>query len=160
MAENFLATRVILAVGLVLVVIVAFVLARRSRRGAAVIAIASGLLVLALTFSPDLKSLQGHAVCNLTPYAFAFDGLNMALFLLPALFAVVATRRPLIVALAVPVTSALIELVQFLSPALGRRCDIDDWLANVIGGLVGVVIGVIALRFARARSDRVSSTAP
>lgn len=155
MAENFLLTRVILAVGFVVAVAVAIVLARsgaRGRRVATVIAAVAGILVVALTFSPDPTGVQSEAVCNLSPYSFAFDALNMALFLLPALFAVVASRRAALVALGVPVVSALIEIVQFLSPALGRRCDVDDWLANLIGGLAGVLIGVVALWLARRRA--------
>jgi glycopeptide antibiotics resistance protein len=154
MAENFVITRIALGAGFVLALLGAIVLARLGSRGrtiAAVVAALSGILVLALTLSPDVRAVQGQAVCNLTPYAFPFDLLNVALFLLPAMFAVVAVRRPVPVVLAVPVVSALIELVQFLSPALGRRCDVDDWLANLLGGVLGVLLGVLALRAARRR---------
>lgn len=154
-AENFVLTRILLILGLALSVVVALVLARpggRRRTVAAVIAGASGVLVLGLTFSPDVRGVQSQAVCNLAPYAFPFDVLNVALFLLPALFVVVALRRVVVVAVAVPLVSALIELVQFLAPALGRRCDIDDWLANLIGGLLGVALGLIALRAGRRRT--------
>jgi hypothetical protein len=152
MADYFLFTRTILAVGLVAAVVVAFLLPRAGKWGrivATAIAAVAGILVLALTFSPDPTGVLDEAQCNLEPHSFAFDVLNMALFLLPALFAVVAARRPAVVALAVPVASALIELVQFLTPVLGRRCDVDDLLANVIGGLLGVLIGAVALRLAR-----------
>jgi hypothetical protein len=155
MAENFLLTRVILVVGFVAAVVVAIVLARggaRGRRAATVIAAAAGILVLALTLSPDPTGVQSEVVCNLTPYSFWADALNMALFLLPALFAVVALRRPALVALAVPVVSAAIELAQYLVPAFGRRCDVDDWLANVIGGVIGVLLGLVALGLASRRS--------
>lgn len=152
LAENFVLTRIVLTAILVLAVVGAFVLARATSPGrtiAAVLALVGGVLVLVLTFSPDVAAAQGDAVCNLTPRSFISDALNMGLFMLPALFAVIASRRVWVVALAVPVGSALIELVQYLTPAFGRRCDIDDWLANLIGGLIGVVLGVIALRAPR-----------
>lgn len=154
MADNFLLTRVILGLSFVAAVVVATLLARRGdggRRAATVIAAIAAVLVVALTLSPDPTGVQADVVCNLEPHSFAIDVLNMALFLLPAIFAVVASRRVALVALAVPIASALIEVVQYLSPPLGRRCDIDDWLANIIGGLVGVLIGLVALRLARPR---------
>lgn len=156
MAEYFLLARLVLGVGFVAAVIVAGVLARRAesgRRIATGITVAAVILVVGLTFSPDPTGVQETVACNLRPYAFAFDVLNMALFLLPALFAVVASRRPLLVALAVPVASAAIELVQLLLPGFGRRCDVDDWLANTIGGLVGVLIGLVILWLARRRAN-------
>ena len=154
MAEYFVLTRVILLVGFVAAVITAGLLARRAERGRRIatgITIASVILVLALTFSPDPTGVQESVVCNLTPHSFATDVLNMALFLLPALFAVVASRRPLVVALVVPLASAVIEVVQLAIPDFGRRCDVDDWLANVIGGIAGVLIALAVMWVARRR---------
>ena len=152
MAEHFLLTRVILGIGFIAAVAVAVLLARRGAQGrriATILTAVAGILVLALTLSPDPTGRQDAAVCNLEPHAFPYDVLNVALFLFPAMFAVVATRRAALVAVAVPVTSAVIEVLQYLSPMLGRRCDIDDWLANIIGGLIGVLLGLAALWLGR-----------
>ena len=73
---------------------------------------------------------------------------NVVLFVAPALFAAVATRRPMLTLLAVSVLSALIETVQALVPALGRSCSTNDWLSNSIGAAIGVVLAAIALRLA------------
>ncbi|GAB3088067.1 VanZ family protein [Nocardioides zeae] len=73
---------------------------------------------------------------------------NVVLFVAPVLFAVVATRRPLVVAGAASALSAAIETVQALVPAIGRSCSTNDWLSNTIGVVVGVVLGVVALRLA------------
>ena len=73
---------------------------------------------------------------------------NVVLFVAPALFAAIATRRPMLTLLAVSVLSALIETVQALVPALGRSCSTNDWLSNSIGAAIGVVLAAIALRLA------------
>ncbi|WP_447646208.1 VanZ family protein [Nocardioides zeae] len=74
---------------------------------------------------------------------------NVVLFVAPVLFAVVATRRPLLVAAAGSGLSALVETVQALVPVLGRSCSTNDWLSNSIGVVIGAVLGVVALRLAR-----------
>lgn len=83
---------------------------------------------------------------------------NVVLFVAPVLFAVVATRRPLLVAVAGSGLSALVETVQALVPALGRSCSTNDWLSNSIGVVIGAVLGAVALRLAgpvgRAAADR------
>lgn len=83
---------------------------------------------------------------------------NVVLFVAPVLFAVVATRRPLLVAVAGSGLSVLVETVQALVPALGRSCSTNDWLSNSIGVVIGAVLGVVALRLAgpvgRAAADR------
>lgn len=147
--DNYALTRIALGVALVVAIVVALNLVRQGRIGRRIatgLAIAGGVAILALTLAPDARSVDGVMACNFTVYSIAGDTFNMALFLLPAIFVVVATRRPLIVAAAVPLLSALIELVQFLSPVLGRRCDVDDLIANVVGGLIGVAIGALVLR--------------
>ena len=150
--DNYFATRLALGIALVLATVGALLLSRWGRGGhrvATALAILGGVAILTLTLAPDARSVDGVMACNFTVYSIAGDTFNMALFLLPAIFAVVATRRPLIVAAGVPLLSALIELVQFLSPVLGRRCDVDDLIANVVGGLIGVAIGALVLRLRR-----------
>lgn len=73
---------------------------------------------------------------------------NVVLFVAPVLFAVVATRRPLLVAAAGSGLSVLVETVQALVPALGRSCSTNDWLSNTIGVVIGAVLGMVALRLA------------
>ncbi len=70
------------------------------------------------------------------------------LLVAPALFAAVATRRPLLVFLATTVLSALIETVQALIPVIGRSCSTNDWLSNTIVAAIGVLLAVIALHLA------------
>lgn len=73
---------------------------------------------------------------------------NVVLFVAPALFAAVATRRPALTFLAASALTALIETVQALVPAIGRSCSTNDWLANSIGAAIGVLLALIALRLA------------
>jgi VanZ family protein len=42
-----------------------------------------------------------------------------------------------------------IELTQVLIP--GRECSVSDWLANSLGGLIGVAVGWLTQRWLRAR---------
>lgn len=73
---------------------------------------------------------------------------NVALFLPPAFFATLATRRPLVVLAAGAGLSAAIEALQALVFAIGRACDTNDWMMNTIGVAVGVLLalGTIRLR--------------
>lgn len=145
--EHFLLVRIVLVVGVVGAIVLAGVLAgagRTGRRVAAGIAAAAVLVVLGLTLTPDTPS--GTTVtCNLEPYRIVGDEFNIALFLLPALFAVIASRRPgAVLAVAVGL-SLVIEVVQATAPSLGRRCDIDDWLANSVGAVTGVLLAMVVL---------------
>ncbi|MGH1562125.1 VanZ family protein [Mumia sp. DW29H23] len=85
---------------------------------------------------------------------------NVVLFVAPALLASVATRRPVLVAVAASALAAGLETVQALAPALGRSCSTDDWLSNSLGALFGAALGWVALRLAgpygrpRSRSSR------
>lgn len=131
-------------VGAALVVCVALaaVLVRagsRGRRGAGALAALGLLGIVGLTLVPD-TARPADVRCNLDPIYFLRDHENMLLFLVPALFAVVALRRPLLVLAAGVGLSLAIEAVQAAVPAVGRRCDVDDWLANGIGTLVGVAV--------------------
>ncbi|MFC8921858.1 VanZ family protein [Cellulosimicrobium sp. NPDC057127] len=74
---------------------------------------------------------------------------NVILFVPPVLLAAVATRRPVLALLGGLATSAVIETVQALAPALGRSCDTNDWLSNAIGSLVGAALAAVAIRLER-----------
>ena len=154
--ENFAVVRVVLVIALIGTVVLAYFLARAPRHGRRTAVIITGVAlaaVIGLTLTPDTYPLD-VATCNFqsnTPFG---DYLNIALFLLPAIFGVIATRKPLLV-LAVGIGfSAFIELIQYLVPWFGRRCDVDDWLANSLGTLIGVAIGAAVLWVARRRAAR------
>lgn len=76
---------------------------------------------------------------------------NVVLFVAPALFAAVATRRPAVVLVAGSGLSVLVETVQAVVPAIGRSCSTNDWLSNTIGVVIGVALAVVALRLAGPR---------
>lgn len=84
---------------------------------------------------------------------------NVVLFVVPALLATVAARRPLLAAGAASGLSAAIEAVQALTPALGRSCSTNDWLSNTIGALLGALLGWLALRLAGTARARDRSPA-
>ncbi|MCU1404636.1 MAG: hypothetical protein JWQ43_939, partial [Glaciihabitans sp.] len=153
--ENYVLVRVILVVAAVAAVVLCALLVRAGRTGrrlSGVIAAVALVVVLGLTLAPDSEPTYG-AGCYLQVDRFLNDEWNVILFLLPALFAVVAVRRPLLVLAGGLILSALIELVQLLTPMLGRLCDADDWLANgagtVAGVLVAMIVAAIVERFSR-----------
>jgi MFS family permease len=109
--------------------------------------------VIALTLVPVRREL--YDVCTVQWSLPSFDRVelmaNVVLFVLPVLFASVASRRPLLMLLAGSVLSVLIEVFQALVPAIGRSCDTTDWLSNTIGAAIGAVLALVALRLARRR---------
>jgi glycopeptide antibiotics resistance protein len=146
LAEYPLLVRAVLLAFTVLVLVVAVLLVRAGRWGrrlAWVLAAAAGGAILLLTLSPD-GSRGAPVACNFVPYMFYRDEANMALFFVPALFATVASRRPLLVLASAAVLSAGIEGVQRLT-ATNRRCDIDDWLANSMGGAAGGIAACLVI---------------
>jgi hypothetical protein len=149
--ENFLLVRIALVVGAVVCLAVAAVLTwigRAGQRIAVVISAVAALAVLLLTLTPDKYPIPA-VTCSFDPSSFYSDEFNIVLFLLPALFAVVATRRPVVVLASGIGLSALIELVQCLTLALGRRCDVGDWLANSTGTAIGVLLAVVLMAVVR-----------
>ncbi|MFF2623104.1 VanZ family protein [Oerskovia jenensis] len=76
---------------------------------------------------------------------------NVILFVPPVLLAAIASRRPLVAFLGGVAGSAAVELVQALTPALGRSCDTNDWLTNSIGAGIGTVLAGAAIWAARRR---------
>jgi hypothetical protein len=146
---------ILVAGTLVLCVALAAVLVRAGDRGCRIASALSGLGLLGvvgLTLVPD-AARAADVRCNLDPVYFLRDHENMLLFLVPALFAVVALRRPLLVLAAGVGLSLAIEAVQAAVPAVGRRCDVDDWLANGIGTLVGVAVATVLVSVLDRRVD-------
>jgi len=111
------------------------------------------LAVLVLTVLPaDRRASERCEVAWTLPTVGRVElAANVVLFVAPALFASVATRRPVLVLTAASLLSALIETVQALVPAIGRSCSTNDWLSNTIGAAIGVSLAVIALRLAGPR---------
>lgn len=77
---------------------------------------------------------------------------NVSLLIPPVLLAAVASRRLAIVLVAAVVGSAAIEVLQALAPGLGRSCDTNDWLANSIGAVIGVVLAWAAMAGSRRQA--------
>ena len=111
---------------------------------------------------PDLGELQACARSLTSPRLLWTDGLlstanrgerigNIAMFVPLTLFAVVMTRRPLPVTAVGVLLPAAVEAAQALAGA-GRTCAGFDWVNNAIGALLGVLLGLAALRLARRRT--------
>ncbi|HEY2099242.1 MAG TPA: VanZ family protein [Pseudonocardia sp.] len=60
-----------------------------------------------------------------------------------------ASRRVVWPSLLMVLLPVAIELTQVLIP--GRECSVSDWLANSLGGLIGVAVGWLTQRWLRAR---------
>ena len=153
-AENYVLVRIVIAIAVALSIALAVVLARSGVTGRTIAGALSGvalLVVLGLTFAPDKYPVAAIG-CNLEAQSFYTDYLNVALFYLPVLFAVIATRSPWIVLAFGIGMSAAIEAIQAVLPVLGRRCDLNDWATNSLGTLIGVLVGfVVIVVFARLR---------
>lgn len=109
---------------------------------------------LALTLSPS--TAQPESFCYVQ-FSVPFQGIetlaNLAMLVPLALFATLLLQRPLVVFAAVSGLSAIIELIQALTPGLGRSCDTDDWFMNTTGAAIGVLIATDLL-FLGARDPR------
>lgn len=141
-----------LAVLLVAGPVVGALLASR-RRLAWVLAAASTVPVALLTLVPvDRELVTRCTVQWQLPGPGRVEILaNVVLFVAPALLAGVASRRPLLVLLALSGLSVAVEALQALAPALGRSCDTSDWLSNTIGAALGAGLAAAALHLARLR---------
>ncbi|GAA3105241.1 VanZ family protein [Streptomyces echinatus] len=71
---------------------------------------------------------------------------NLAMFVPVGLFGVLALRRPVPVLAGVLALPCLVELAQALAPFAGGICDSADVEMNAGGGLVGVAVGLLAVR--------------
>lgn len=144
---------VILGVGLVLSVVGAAALARRLREPWLVTFgfCASLALVLAATLTPSPGSVVGPCLTDtarpLGPSGLELlttaRSLNTWMFVPLGVFVgYLAVRRWwfLVVGVACPV---LIEAVQRLLPALGRRCQYQDVIDNLWGLLLGALVGLV-----------------
>lgn len=122
------------------------------RRGAWVLTGLSLLPVVALTLVPAGGNRLDHVLCVVqfsVPTLGSVELLaNVALFLPPAFFATLATRRPLVVLVAGTGVSATIEALQALVFAIGRACDTNDWLMNTVGVAAGVLLALGTIRLA------------
>lgn len=144
-----------MGVGAACGIVLAAMLTRSGRSGqrvSAVLATVATLVALALTLTPD-KSANTAVTCSFEPFFFFNDIFNMVLFFLPVLFAVIAIRRPLIGLAGGIGLSMVIETVQATTLFLGRRCDINDWLANSTGTLFGVLAGTVVIALIRPAGD-------
>jgi glycopeptide antibiotics resistance protein len=111
--------------------------------------------VLALTVTPDGAWSTGQDHCSLDYVAQVLSEplrasggiggglLNLLLFLPLGTALVVASGRAAIAVTMVLVLPVAIEVAQRSIP--GRLCSISDSLANTAGGMLGVIIGVLAL---------------
>jgi glycopeptide antibiotics resistance protein len=75
--------------------------------------------------------------------------LNIAMLVPLGFGLMLATRRVVWPSLLVVLLPVAIELSQVLIP--GRECSVSDWLANALGGLIGVAVGWLTQRWLRAR---------
>jgi VanZ family protein len=121
---------------------------------------------LALTLSPrGGRSRNRRTIAECVPADWADLGhaadrvgasveslLNIGL-LVPLGFALVlASRRVVWPAVLVLLLPAAIELAQ--TQINGRQCTPADWMANALGGLLGVALGLLAHRWWRAREPK------
>ena len=110
---------------------------------------------LALTVTPSTNSASDFCMVQ---FSVPFRGIeplaNVAMVLPLALFASLRFRRPLIVFLAVSALSSLIEILQALTPGLGRICDTNDWFMNTVGAAVGALLALAITRFETWRRRR------
>jgi hypothetical protein len=132
---------------------------------ATVVALVSltGLLALTITPDDDGPPLTLRQCVPLDPELLAHNALHTGgglggdllngLLTLPLTLALtMATGRAgLVIAVAVTMPAG-IELVQTLLP--GRFCAISDYLANSLGGLLGVGLGILARRWLRTGSGK------
>ncbi|MFE5336660.1 VanZ family protein [Isoptericola sp. NPDC056573] len=132
-------------------------------RAAAVLAALSLVPVALLTLVPvDRELFERCAVGWALPTPGRVELLaNVVLFVPPVYLAAVALRRPVLALLAGSATSAAIEAVQALVPAIGRSCDTNDWLSNTIGAAAGALLAAAALhRWRRRAQSRPTGTNP
>lgn len=84
---------------------------------------------------------------------------NIAMFVPATFFAVLASRRPAVVAAAGVLFSGAIELSQSVMH-LGRECVGYDWVNNAIGATLGVLLGVLAVRVSTRQHADVGESPP
>jgi len=149
-------SRVLLVFVVVAVIVVGLLLKRGgpvAQVGLRVAAILALVAVLAFTLSPAGDNVRGS--CNFDVGSTFFIGIerfaNTALLVPVAYLGALATTRPVVIFAAGSLLSALIEALQLLVPALGRACDINDWLTNTLGAGVGALLAGVVLAVFRRR---------
>jgi hypothetical protein len=85
------------------------------------------------------------------PLGVAQGRMNIALFVPIGFFGLRAARRPVPPLLLSVLLSCGIESVQAVVPAIGRYCDTSDLVANVLGAVAGVGLGVLSVRLGGRR---------
>jgi hypothetical protein len=81
-----------------------------------------------------------------------FIPLGLAIALLPW------SRRTLAVAVAAFALPIVIEAMQLIVPTLGRACESDDVIDNMLGLLLGLVVGGVVVALARVAAARRGAT--
>lgn len=74
-----------------------------------------------------------------------YEKLNVAMLMPFAFFATLATRRPAVIAMSCLLISGSVEFVQGATG--GGTCQARDVVHNIAGGVLGVVLAAVALRF-------------
>ncbi|WP_282203196.1 VanZ family protein [Kitasatospora fiedleri] len=130
-----------------------FLLARR-KGVSALLAVGTSTATLGLlvaTLFPVGPHAAAPMVCTVQrdvigPVMAAQGLLNIGLFLPAGLLWTLLTRRPPLAFAGLVLLSGCIELVQAVTPGIGRSCDSADWEANLLGAAVGGALGVLAGR--------------
>lgn len=137
----------------------------RTSAGPAMFLVVAVGLILAATLTPTQVRLEfgfsGSGVCDLSRFgpppirewlSLRDPGLNVLLFI-PLGVAIAGlpwTRRTLALAAGAAALPIAIEVVQLAVRTLGRGCQSGDVFDNVTGLAVGLVIGAVIHRLARA----------
>lgn len=121
--------------------------------------------VIALTLAPTAGRLSVACVVQFSvPKLGSVEMLaNVALFVPPVYFATLATRRPLLTLTLGTVSSAAIETLQALLPAIGRACDTNDWTMNTLGAAIAVLLATATMALTTRRTttpDDQAETSP
>ncbi len=73
-------------------------------------------------------------------------GMNILLFVPFGFFLFLMIRQEIITVLFAFLFSATIEFLQYALP-IGRISNVDDVILNTLGGIIGMLVGVIVLKF-------------
>lgn len=133
--------------------------AGRARWWAVLLLGVAGALVVATTLTPVRAGTGSFGTCRVavpSPEALLSTAgvLNLALFVPAGLAAVVVFRRFWLTLVLGLSGVAAVGLAQALLPVLGRACDSDVLLVNLLGLVVGAVLGGVATGFRRSGAIR------
>lgn len=84
---------------------------------------------------------------------------NVLMFVPMTFFAVLASRRPGLIAGVAVLVPVAIEFTQVVMSA-GRACIANDWVNNAIGAVLGVLLGIIATRVSTRQHAGVGESPP